>query len=95
MAQDYKKKAEVKEVVDQLRDLNIRIERLLAQIPTTDDKVLSELDLLVNRLQRTLMIQTTKEKGTMFFEQASGKAMSLKDRYLTLLAKGKLRKTLS
>lgn len=94
MTQDYKKMVDVKDVVAQLSNLNTRIERLLSQVPTTDDRILAELDMLINKLGRTLMIRTTPEKGTLFLEQATGRAMALKDRYLTLLSKGKLRKSL-
>lgn len=95
MIVSHKKVTDVKDVVNRLRDLNIRIERLLGQVPTSDDKILSELDLLMNTLQRTLMIQTTKEKGTLFLEQATGKSMILKERYQTMMAKGQLRKNRS
>ncbi len=87
------KVTDYKIVLGRLRDLNTRIERLLGQIPTSDDKILSELDNLMNQLQKTLMIQTTKEKGSLFLEQAMGKSISLKERYLVLLGKGMLRKT--
>ena len=89
------KVSDVKEVIEQLKDLNMRIERLLGQTPTSDDKILAELDTLFNRLQRILMLQTTKEKGSVFLEQATGKAMCLKERYHSLSSKGKLRKNLS
>jgi hypothetical protein len=92
MAQAPGKLMDVKVVIDQLRSLNLRIERLIAQVPTSDDQLLAELDTLMNTLQRTLMIQTTRERGSLFFEQATDKAMGLKARYQTLLAKGMLRK---
>jgi hypothetical protein len=91
----HKKVTDVKDVVNRLRDLNVRIERLLGQVPTSDDKILSELDLLMNTLQRTLMIQTTQERGTLFLEQATGKSMILKERYQTMMAKSQLRKNRS
>ncbi len=92
MAQAPGKLMDVKVVIDQLRSLNLRIERLIAQVPTSDDQLLAELDTLMNTLQRTLMIQTTREKGSLFYQQASEKSISLKARYQTLLAKGMLRK---
>lgn len=87
-----KKVADVKDVINRLRDLNVRIENLLRQVPTSDDKILSELDSLMNTLQGTLMIQTTQEKGSLFLEQATGKSMILKERYQSMMAKGLLRK---
>ncbi|MBU1171642.1 MAG: hypothetical protein KKD44_18980 [Proteobacteria bacterium] len=85
---------DVTAVIEQIRVVNRRIERLLEQIPTPDDKILAELDMLFNKQNQLLNLNTTKEKGTLFLEQASGKAMSLKERYHTLLNKGQLRKKL-
>ncbi|GAB6097697.1 hypothetical protein JCM14469_39510 [Desulfatiferula olefinivorans] len=83
---------DVHEVINQLRRNNTRIERLLEMLPTSDDAVLSELDLLLNKQRQLLSLNTTPEKGTLFLEQASGRAMMLKERYQTLLNQGKLRK---
>lgn len=84
----------VHEVIKQLQDNNRRITRLLESIPTSDDRVLAELDQLMNRQRQLMNTSTTKEQGTYFFEQASGMAMTLRERYLTLLNKGLLRKKL-
>lgn len=85
---------EVSEVINQIRAVNTRIERLLEKIPTSDDKILAELDLLFNQQRQLMNLNTTKEKGTLFLEQATGKGMSLKERYQTLLNQGKIRKKL-
>lgn len=82
----------VEEVITQLRRVNTRIERLLEQTPTSDDTILSELDMLLNKQRQLLHLNTTPEKGTLFLEQASGRAMMLNERYQTLLSHGGLRK---
>ncbi len=86
------KLTDVKVIVDRLQALCARIEKIMTQLPTSEDSLLAELDTLMNQLQQTLMIQTTREKGTLFLEQASGRATCLKTRYHYLMTKGKLRK---
>ena len=85
--------SDVQIVIQQLQQVNNRIEWLLKRIPTSDDNVLAELDQLVNRQRQLLSTSTTKEQGTCFLEQATGIAMTLKERYFMLLNQGKLRKT--
>jgi hypothetical protein len=88
------KYADVTEVIERLRNVNIRIQRLLESIPTSEDRVLAELDSLINTQRSLMNIPTTREKGTMFYEQACGIAASLRDRYIGLLHRGGLRKSL-
>ena len=89
-----KKSSDVQVVIRQLQQVNSRIDRLLKYTPTSDDKVLAELDQLINRQRQLLFTSTTKEQGTYFLEQATGMAMSLKERYFMLLNQGRLRKKL-
>lgn len=84
----------VEEVIAELNAINARIERLLTMVPTSDDSILAELNTLFNRQSGLLYTQTTRERGTILLEQSTGKAMSLKERYNTLLNQGKLRKRL-
>jgi hypothetical protein len=83
---------DVKVVIAQLRKVNARVERILGLLPTSDDKILAELDYLLNQQRRLMNLNTTQEKGTIFLEQVSGQAESLRNRYQTLLHQGKLRK---
>ena len=92
MAQAPGKLMDVKVVIDRLQSLCNRIEKIMTQLPTSEDTLLAELDTLMNQLQQTLMIQTTREKGSLFLEQATGRATSLKTRYHYLMTKGMLRK---
>lgn len=86
--------SDVQVVIKQMQDNNKRITRLLENIPTSDDRILAELDQLMNKQRQLMNTSTTKEQGTYFFEQASGIAMTLRERYMTLLNKGMLRKKL-
>ena len=79
-------------VIKELQQVNSRIDRLLKTVPTSDDKILAELDQLINKQRQLLFKSTTKEQGTYFLEQATGMALTLKERYLMLLNKGQLRK---
>jgi DNA repair ATPase RecN len=88
----HKKFIDIKVVIDQLQAMNTRFERLLEQLPTSDASILAELDMLVNKQKHVMGLQTTKEKGSLFYEQASGKAMALRERYAALVNQGKLRK---
>lgn len=91
MAQNINKRRDVKEVIKELTRLNDKIERLIEKLPTNDDKILSTLNASFDVLTRLLYVQTTVEKGSMFYEQAVGRAMSLKERYNHKLANGTLR----
>lgn len=87
-----KQSSDVQVVIKELQQVNSRIDRLLKHVPTSDDKVLAELDQLINKQRHLLYKSTTKEQGTYFLEQATGMAMSLKERYFMLLSQGRLRK---
>lgn len=88
----FEKKTDVQDVITELTKVNKKIEALLDKVPTSDNNILAQLDALFNRLPRLLYANTTKEKGTMLYEQAVGKAMSLKERYQYKLNHGGLRK---
>ncbi len=91
MAQNIDKHRDVKEVINELTKLNKKIERLIEQLPTNDDTILSSLYTSFDIMTRLLYIQTTAEKGSLFYEKAVGKAMSLKERYNQKLKNGGLR----
>lgn len=84
--------SDVHVIIKQMQDNNRRITRLLECVPTSDDKILAELDQLMNRQRQLMNTSTTKEQGTYFLEQAHGIAMALRERYMMLLNKGLLRK---
>ncbi len=92
MALNVEKLKDVKVVIEELSDINLKIEKLLEQVPTDDNRILAELDSLFNNLPRLLYAKTTVEKGSMLYEQAVGKAMSLKAKYTYKLMHGGLRK---
>lgn len=92
MAVNIEKRREVKEVIDELKKFNIEAEKLIEQLPTTDDKILAKLNLLFNSLPVLLNTKTTIEKGSLLYEQAVGKAISLRERYNYRLTNGTLRK---
>ncbi len=92
MALQNKKIKDVNEVIKELTTLNKKIERLLEQVPTSDSNILSQLDSLYNTLPRILNAKVSAEKGTILYEQAVGKAISLKERYTYKLIHGGLRK---
>ena len=87
-----KQSSDVLVVIKQLQQVNNRIDWLLKRTPTSDDKILAELDQMINRQRQLMNTSTTREQGTYFHEQAIGMAMSLKERYYMLLNQGKLRK---
>ena len=92
MALQIEKNRDVKEVIHELTNINKKIERLMEKVPTSDNNILAQLDSLFNTLPRLLYTKTTTEKGSMLYEQAVGKAMSLKERYSYKLTHGGLRK---
>ncbi len=92
MGLNIEKNREIQDVIKELTSLNEKIERLLEKVPTSDSKILAQLDSYFNNLPRLLYAKTTVEKGTMLYEQAVGKAMSLKERYNYKLNHGGLRK---
>lgn len=94
MAVNIEKRRNVKEVIDELKKFNIEAEKLIEQLPTIDDKILAKLDLLFNSLPVLLNTKTTIEKGSLLYEQAVGKAISLRERYNYRLTNGKLRKVM-
>lgn len=85
------KPEDVKKITRELTKLNSELERLMEKLPTSDDNILATLNSLFNALPKLLYAKTTVEKGTMFYEQAVGKAMSLRERYNHKLAHGELR----
>ena len=91
MAQNIDKRKDVKEVINELTRLNKKIERLIEKLPTNDDTILSSLNTSFDVMTRLLYVQTTVERGSLFYEQAVGKAMSLKERYNHKLMNGGLR----
>lgn len=91
MAQNIDKRRDVKEVINELTRLNKKIERLIEKLPTNDDTILSSLNASFDVMTRLLYVKTTVEKGSLFYEQAVGKAMSLKERYNHKLMNGNLR----
>ena len=91
MAQNIDKRRDVKEVIKELTRLNEKIERLIEKLPTNDDTILANLNSGFDVMTHLLYVQTTVEKGTLFYQQAVGKAMSLKERYSHKLMNGSLR----
>lgn len=85
------KPKDVKKVISELTKLNSELERLIDKLPTNDDAVLANLNSMLNSLPRLLYAKTTVEKGSLFYEQAVGKAMSLRERYNYKLTNGGLR----
>ena len=70
-----KQSSDVLVVVKQLQQVNNRIDWLLKRTPTSDDKILAELDQMINKQRQLMNTSTTKEQGTYFHEQAIGMAM--------------------
>ncbi len=84
-------RTDIKKVIHELTKLNSELERLIEKLPTNDDKVLASLNSGFNSLSRLLYVKTTVEKGSILYEQAVGKAMSLRERYNYKLTSGGLR----
>lgn len=91
MISNTNNRRDIKEVIKELTRLNNEIERLIGKLPTCDDKVLAALSSGFDRMTRLLNTETTAERGSLFYEQAVGRAMSLKDRYNNKLMNGGLR----
>ncbi len=85
------KYTDIKKVILELTKLNSELERLIRKLPTNDDNILASLNSNFNSLSALLYIKTTAEKGSMLYEQAVGKAMSLRERYNYKLRNGELR----
>lgn len=83
---------DVTEIINKLQSTNNKLERIIEQLPTSDDKMLAELDILLNMQLKLMHTNTTKERGTLFLEQATGKARSLRERFNVIKNNGRLRK---
>ncbi len=91
MALKAEKRTDIKKVILELTKLNSDLERLIEKLPTNDDKILANLNSSFNTLSNLLYVKTTDEKGSMFYEQAVGKAISLRERYNYKVLNGGLR----
>ena len=85
-------KMDVKELVNELNGVNLRIEVLLQLLPMDDHRKISELYRLISKQGELMAVETTKESGTMFLDRAKRVAHFLKREYLNAMYDGRLRK---
>ena len=81
----------VDRLVDDLTRTALRMERLVNELPTTDSRILAELDRLSRTIDHLVAQDSGRERSTMFLEQARRKALYQKDRYLDKVHSGSLR----
>ena len=90
--QDQNQRKQVKEIVEKLRGINIRMTSLLNRVPLRDRNEAGELYRLAEDQRMLLEIQVSAKKVPMseviFFEKERELACHLKVRYESALSKG-------
>lgn len=81
----------VEALIGELGRATSRMERLLRKVPTTDIRVLGELDTLSIRIDRMMSEDPGRERRSMFLEQAKRKAQYQRQRYMHIVHSGMLR----